>query len=422
MTAVKVFENIRQKTETVWARRLLCALEYGIAAVLLLQCNTAWMCIAPVRDYIGIVLFAVLCVCVLGCILLSGGIFSLRRLAGGSLLLLLLFSYLMVLFFAHQVNRPVFWRFTAGFLVLAAYQFFCYDGGISSVLKKYSRIVVGVAAYSLVMWLLCTVLEVIPSTGFVMTSWNDTAYFDAPIKSFFGIYFEAQVGRNTSIFTEAPMAALQYGLAALIALLQERPNLICLGVLALAILSTTSTMGYLILLFVALILGYRWVQRKGWLENRSIRIAGCIALGTLTVGAVAVLIWKLQTTSGSIRSDDFAAGFRAFGDRVLLGHGFNFMVPVQQYMSEWRHYNIGFSSGLLYVLANGGLWLGALHVGPAVRAVIVGSRRRQWQIVWFALGILVILLITVFQYTYLLNTLLLFLLTYQPLEKLSHSA
>ena len=78
-------------------------------------------------------------------------------------------------------------------------------------------------------------------------------------------------------------------------------------------------------------------------------------------------------------------------------------------MSEWRFFNMGYSSGLLWVLSDGGLWFGVAYLYPIVRAVVYGIRHRQIKIVLFAVALFAIVLITVFHYSFLMTLLLLFL-------------
>ena len=76
-------------------------------------------------------------------------------------------------------------------------------------------------------------------------------------------------------------------------------------------------------------------------------------------------------------------------------------------------YNVGFSSGLLWILSDGGIWLGLVHVLPIVMATYMGIKHKQTGVSLFAILIFAIFLITVFQYTLLLSFILAFLATYQ---------
>lgn len=427
MRSIQLVDNIRSKTDSVYAKRLLGLFEYVIAAILLIQCNTVWTTIEPFRGSINQILLMALFGCTVCCMILTGGVFSKKRMLVTASVTSLVFLYLMVLFFAHSTNHSVFWHFLACLLVLILYYLTCCDGEIPAVLLKYGQLVTWVAAYSLLMWMLCSIQQIISPTGVVMTSWNDTAFLDAPISSYFGIYFETQfravgdvlVARNTSIFTEAPMASLHFSIALLIeALLKKKCDGKAFVLLMLAIFSTMSTTGYLVVLLTALIRLFTWLGKKGWLANEALK-AAMIVVATACFSVIgAIVLLKVETVSGSVRFDDMRAGILAVCDHPILGNGFNNLPAIQKYMSHWRTYNVGFSSGLLWILSDGGLWLGLVHILPMLWALVMGVRRGEVGVSLFSVLMFFIFLITVFQYSLLLSFILVFLANYKnPLLK-----
>ena len=427
MRTSALIDNMRQGVDSSWARRLLGVFEYVIAAIFVIQCNTVWMTIEPFRGSINTVLLIVLFDCTLCCMILSGAVFSKKRISVATAGVALVFLCLIGLIFVHRMNHSVFWHFLTCLLVLLLYYLMCCDGGVPAVLIKYGRIVTAVAGYSLVMWLFCSVLGLISPTGVVMTSWNDTAFLDAPINSYLGIYFETQsravfgteMVRNSAIFTEGPMASLHFSLALLIeALLKEKSDKRVALLLTVAILSTMSTTGYLVILFVFLVKLVAYLGSKGWLTKRVLWVAVSVA-SVVGVAALAVILKeKLETVSGSIRFDDMRAGVLAFLDHPIVGNGFNNLPAIQRHMSSWRFYNVGFSSGLLWILSDGGLWLGLVHLLPMLWAAVAGVRQKDVGVSLFAASVFVIFLITVFQYSLLLSFILVFLANYQnPLLK-----
>ena len=239
--------------------------EYGIAAILLLQCNTVWMTIASVREQLWRILPIALTVLVLCGIALTVRRFDLKKLGIGAAVFASMALYLAILYFVIKTNKDVYLSFLHIFLLLVLYQLVCYRGGADGVLMKYRTVLCGVAVFSVVMWLFCTVFKWIPPSGVEMTSWNDTSFMDTPIQSWARLYFQAQPNRNTSIFTEGPMAALQYSLALLVdTLIAKKPSPILSGILAVALLTTMTTTGYLVLLFVAAVYAWRFILKKGY--------------------------------------------------------------------------------------------------------------------------------------------------------------
>ena len=179
--------------------------------------------------------------------------------------------------------------------------------------------------------------------------------------------------------------------------------------LVVAIVTTISTMGYLIAAFAVGCYVLFWMAQRGWLRKRAVQLS-LAAVFLLGVAAVIVVMkWKVDTTSGSLRSDDLLAGWKSLVHHPLFGNGHGNLRAIRRHMSEWRHFNLGYSSGLMWVLSDGGIWFAAAYLYPIIRAVVYGIRRRQIKIVLFAIALFVIVLITVFHYSFLMTLLLLFL-------------
>ncbi len=391
--------------------------EYAIAAILLIQCNTVWITLAPIRNIIGSALHKCLIVCLICCILLSLRKISKKEILRISAIILSLAVYMGIIYKIIKTNANVYLAFAFVYLLFAIYCMISRGCVFLEVLKKYRNIVCAVAVFSIVMWLLCSVLKLIPSTSVAMTSWSDTPTVDKPIKSWFGIYFETQGIRNTSIFTEGPMASLHYSLALLIEmLLSKKPSIITFGILVLAIFSTMTTTGILVVGTICFIYAIIFIHKKGWLKKKSVRISLVSVILIGCAAAIAIVVWKVSTVSGSIRSDDMRAGWLAFTDHPIVGNGCNNLPAIQKYMSEWRSFNTGYSSGLLWVLSDGGLLLGALYICPIICATVKGILRKQWLVAVFAVSIFIIFLITVFQYSFLLSFISVFLLFWESEE------
>ena len=80
--------------------------------------------------------------------------------------------------------------------------------------------------------------------------------------------------------------------------------------------------------------------------------------------AFTVFDGKMQTSSGSTRLDDFAAGFKAWSRSPWFGYGFTNTDVVKSYMSAFRADNLGFSNSLFQTLVMGGVfWLTPYIIG-----------------------------------------------------------
>ncbi len=133
-------------------------------------------------------------------------------------------------------------------------------------IKYYINIMAIIGCISLLFWTFGSFFKVISPTGSIISYWSTEN--GTPCPSYYGIYFETQslnnIIRNTAIFTEAPMASLNFVIAFLFQDLfnkGDRSHNIKEIILILCILSTISTTGYiaLILIFVLkmLLMSYR---------------------------------------------------------------------------------------------------------------------------------------------------------------------
>ena len=139
-----------------------------------------------------------------------------------------------------------------------------------SLFIKYSNIVVCIAAVSLIMWLLESILHITSPTTQIPNDWT----MDGSIRlipTYYGIYFETQqfsifgieACRNTGIFNEGPM----YNMILCTALLIEcfvRTNISKKRIilLILTIISTATTTGQMFLLMLAFVWIYKNMSQK----------------------------------------------------------------------------------------------------------------------------------------------------------------
>ena len=249
----------------------------------------------------------------------------------------------------------------------------------------YENIMIVVACISLFFWMFGSCLEFIQPTGHIWSTWSTAK--DTYVASYFGIYFETQSWesllsimkfRNTAIFTEAPMASLHFSIALLIELFMRKKNRTRnLIILTIAITSTFSTTGYIvvILAYFAKVFfkeekkSYRWI-----IKNLIVMIA-------LIVGVCVIqylIDQKLGSASGSIRLDDFSAGFKAWVDHPLLGNGYGNGNAILHYISGFRRNNTGFSNSPMYILALGGLYLFILFLFFAIKGLYRMISNKDW--------------------------------------------
>ena len=127
-----------------------------------------------------------------------------------------------------------------------------------------------------------------------------------------------------------------------------------------AILSTLSLVSFGFLLLAAASAIY--IRRSGQSEN-SIRRRAAVSALISCAAVLAVLVFKkMQLASGTVRFNDFAVGFNAWLAHPFFGGGFDSLEYLQQFMPEWRSFDIGFSNSPMEILGQGGMYLAAPYV------------------------------------------------------------
>ena len=290
------------------------------------------------------------------------------------------------------------------------------------VLLRYRNVVLLVAAFSMICWFIFSILKIGSPSTHVFSTWTNTGD-PKPVPSYYGIYFESQIlhgfVRNTAIFTEAPMASLQFSIGFLIEfLVNDRVNPFNRIIFTLAILSTTSTTGILLILFFWL---YTIIKAKNY--NTIIALIKVTILPVALIAAVIVanvmLTAKMGESSGSIRTDDFIVGMKAWSHRPLFGNGFTNAEAIKAFMGGWRSYNTGFSNSITQLLAQGGLYMFLLYMLPILSNFQNFFCHRKYRV--FLVGFLYLFIFTVFTYQYVLILLVAFLSdpTYNQLDNVS---
>ena len=106
-----------------------------------------------------------------------------------------------------------------------------------------------------------------------------------------------------------------------------------------------------------------------------------------------LLTLKMNSFSGSVRLDDFSAGFKAWMVSPVFGNGYNNMKSIQQYMSSFRLNNMGFSNSPMLVLAYGGLYMAI----PYMLAIYFSLKNclENRQMICFVFLFLMMLIVTI---------------------------
>ena len=292
---------------------------------------------------------------------------------------------------------------------------------IWNIAFKFERLVVTYAAITLVLWLLASVFNILPPTGGITSSWGHNMHY--PL--YFGLYTTKQTQfflgtiwiRNQGFFTEAPM----YNVILIVALCIEvfvasltgregkfiwnGMDLRKLIILVLTDLSTVTTTGMIVMVLIA---AFKYCLMR----NKSAIIKILKWLGAIVVLLIAahVAYWlflnKSITGSWEVRFDDFKAGNLAWHNNILFGNGYDTMKSINRYMSSYRLYNMGYSSGIFSVLAQGGIALFCNYVFGFWGYIKFSINLHRFELIAMLIVILVILLTSIFQYTFVMMLLL----------------
>ena len=232
-----------------------------------------------------------------------------------------------------------------------------------SVFFKYSNTMTVLAAVSIIMWLLCSVLQVVPVTAFVPYEWSERDY----VPSYWGIYFETQstslfdmqIWRNSGIFNEGPM----YNMALCVAFAIEyfvrlHTSKTRIWILALTILTTQTTTGQLFLIAIVCWILYKRSRRYFILL---VVMAPFLVLGSFFTAnrIIEDKIKKGGDVSINDRTEDILTCMEIGMEHPLLGIG---LVSARGEQVLWEGKEFGFSNSLFAVFARGGLFGLTLYI------------------------------------------------------------
>lgn len=391
--------------------------EYLLALTLVLNCRSMWTTIPGIAVRFSDFLLCLVGVAVGGCIIATGKA-KLKQLGIGVSLCSLIVVYFIMFLLVNRYSQMGVIKFTILVCFFLLYYSVCVPyQKTSTLLIKYVNVVVIIAIVSMCFWILGSILHIIKPTGFVMTNWTGV---DFPVKkaSYYGLYFETQeahllgnltITRNTSIFTEAPMASCVFSIAFLIELfcLSKISRWKC-AVLMISILTTFSTTGCVI---VVLALGAKFLLSNP--HSSIVRFMKRLVIPGIIIACGFIAYWlitsKLNTSSGSVRIDDFVVGFKAWMKNPLFGCGFGNTVFIQTFMGGWRIQNMGYSNSPMQILAHGGIYFAL----PYILCILSGVRKclksKDWKQLSFILSFIFIFTITIISYQYLTVFLFIFI-------------
>lgn len=386
--------------------------EYIIAIVLVLECRSFFNNMPATRNQFWLLMLGLLSFAVFLCVVTKRKIPK-KRAKRTFTCLAVLFVYFVGYALLNGYNLSGFlWYLISVAVLLVYYCLCCKEQAIPTVLLKYDDVICVIAAVSVLLWLLGSVMGVIAPTGAVIMNWEGTGE-DTSYSSYYNLLLEVQsvpssftsrvLYKNTAIFVEAPMYSLHLSLALMIELFvkmntSKKRCILLVG----TIITTFSTSGYLLALF-ALSLHFFLSSKKK--IRQILLILSPLLIITVALVAYQLLFLKLTDLSGLTRIDDFITGWNVFKSNVLCGIGYDNYEMLQTYMSLWRSNSTGMSSSLMLVISYGGMYFIVPFAICFYRGLKSDANTRI-----FTLLLVMLWIITVFPFQYILTLLCLFIL------------
>lgn len=393
-------ENLNIKAPYIYKIIAFC-----LAVIIIFNSNSIWITVpGKSSHYFNIIFFSLIILVGISFFVIS---IPQRIFTVNFLIAICVFFYILIYAFqpvnisdyAYVLKLDVIIIFT-----LLYYALYCNDK-LPLVMQFYVDIVTIIGIISLLFWILGSNLHLINTNKYILSTWSSFNNWAQLVPSYFNIYFEPQqingLIRNSAIFPEAPMASLHFTVALSIEWLlrkNDKFHIAKLVILIICIISTFSSTGYIA---VILLVCYKILLSK----NAFISRIKPVIIVVVIVGIIVIqniLSQKLVTESGSIRIDDYVAAYNAWKDNPIMGLGIA-SSKIQNYMSLWRGYNLGFSNTIMDILAHGGIYVSLIYVLALIYSIKESFKYKNWNMLMFIIIVIYLLFTTLFT-----NTLLLF--------------
>lgn len=254
-----------------------------------------------------------------------------------------------------------------------------------------------ISAVSLFFFFFGSVLGVIHPSGTVTFEWGTVQ----TCSSYYGLYYEPQKIfflfysgiRNCGIFCEAPMYNYILCIALMIQELYLRDNKIKTFILMVTIFTTFSTTG---IILVVMFGGLQFLSNKK--AKKLFAKIKFLLQPLIAIAAVIIIVWLLKrkqsegSLSYGIRLDQLLACLKVFFSTKFLGCGYGNRDVIFSYVTSST---LGMSTGIPYLLAFGGIGLGAMFIFPIISYLIRAIKKRNNSNLIFAIGFLYLNFMTI---------------------------
>lgn len=361
--------------------------------------------------------FLLLLISAIGIFLTSNPI-SKKRFTNSLFFSTFLMVYILLYALLQSYDRISTIVFSISFFIIAFVVSCFYERENPQILFKYRNLIVIIAIISLFFWMFGSILAVFSPSGIVYTSWNGTDGSSfLSIKNYYYMYFETQttnfaglttyIIRNSAIFTEGPMASLNFCLAiAINQLLDKTENKrkkLFKYILCGAVVTTFSVTGYIFLIILSAF-GYMKAHKNSLLSEVIKYCLFVIILFVASLFIVRLVNQKLSVDSGQLRVDDYIASFKAWKMHPFIGSGLGNDNLIYSYMGSWRmKYKLfGLSNSISPIFAEGGLYIAVLYISIFVGGIVRNIKNKRIDSLFFLLLVVFLLFSTIFPYQYVL--------------------
>ncbi len=275
-------------------------------------------------------------------------------------------------------------------------------GRLMTMLYRFVIVICVLAVISLWFWTLGEVLEIIEPNGYVTITWGNFS----TVKGYYGVHFafqrdttffpNADLYRNSSIFSEAPMFNLWLNIALAIELfLKPKASKARCLILVATILTTLSVTGILFLVLCVVLRMLEFLKRMNRVQRCVYILVSVVLIPAMAVLVLQSMALKTDTKSYEIRLSDYVAGIKLWMDHPVFGSGFGNLKSLHAYVTEIGAGVAGFSNSVTAVLGTGGIWMALLYYIPHLAIVVPGCTGSK-KIACFGVCMLYLFVTTIF--------------------------
>ncbi len=391
-------------------------LDYLLAILLILSCNTIYSTSVNFNFYITELLVVIMGINVLFCLVnYKKGKVRKKTIVG----FFLYFCYIVLFFLVNNIKNKYNFIGNYFFILPMSMILFRKNDEKKFFLEKILNITVIIGCISLFFYIFGSIGNIIKTNKSIFISWGRVK----SVPTYFGLHSNIQktghIWRNTSFFTEAPMYSLILTIALGIELfLSEKKSKSKCIILIISVISTFSTTG--ILLVTLMVILNFWEKRK---EKKEIikKIVWFIIVPIVIVSIVIIAYNSMNNKIGSAsyiaRMDDYLAGIKAWKKKPIFGNGYGDKEEIINNMSSFRITEKGLSNSITTSLAENGMYLTSIYIIAFANAIIYSIKVKNKGILYFSVVIMFLFITTIFLFNQILMVLVAMGLTIGYREK-----